>query len=118
MKSRTSKKANSEEDSDTSQSESDEMRDIGKSRKKAAPARNIKKFEKPKKRRVSDNADMDISRKKQKKQKEEDDNSDEDGSVSEDGQSQPSIERAAPVSYLCLCLICISKYVAVVHNHT
>lgn len=98
VKSRKSKKVNSE-DSDTSQSESDEMSDKEKLRKEAGLRKNIKKFEQPRKRRNSENADMDISRKKPKKQIEEDNNSDEGGSISEDGQSQLSLEKPAPVSY-------------------
>lgn len=96
-KSKTPKKVYSEEGSDTSQSGSDEMRDRVKSRKEAAPRRNLKKLEQPKKRKSSNNADIDVSHKKKKtaKRQKEDNNSNEDGSLSEDGNSQSSVERSA-----------------------
>ncbi|KAL1559543.1 DNA ligase 1-like [Salvia divinorum] len=99
VKSRKLKKGSSEEDSDASQcgSDSDEMCDKVKSRKEAAPKRNIKKSEQPKKRKISENSDVFPKKptKLSKRQKEEDNNSDEDGSLSEDNQSQSSVERSA-----------------------
>lgn len=104
MKSNKSKKVSSEEGSDSSHSERDEMEDKVKSRKEAASRRNIKKLEQPKKRKISEKTDLDVSGKKQnklaKRQKEEDNNSDEDGSLSEDGQSQSSVEKPVQVSHL------------------
>ncbi|KAH6801602.1 hypothetical protein C2S51_033048 [Perilla frutescens var. frutescens] len=92
-------KVNDEKDSNTLQSGSDDMRDKVKSKKEAASKRNIKKLEQPKKRKISNNVDIDISHKKQnkiaKRQKEDDTNSEEDESPSEDGQSQSSVERSA-----------------------
>lgn len=102
IKSKKSKVSNKEE-SDTLQSESDEMDDKIKSRKEAAPRRNIKKLEQPKKRKISEKTDFDASGKKQnklaKRQKQEDKNSDDDGSVSEDGQSPTSAEKPAKVCH-------------------
>ncbi|KAI3470344.1 hypothetical protein Pfo_027007 [Paulownia fortunei] len=99
IKSKKSKKVSSKEGSDSSHSESDEMEDKVKSRKEAASRRNIKKLEQPKKRKISKESDLDVSGKKQnklaKRQKEEDNDTDEDGSLSEDGQSQPSVEKPA-----------------------
>ncbi|XP_047944513.1 DNA ligase 1-like [Salvia hispanica] len=98
VKNRKLKKGSSEEDSDTSQcgSDSDEMGDKVKSRKEAAPKRNIKKSEQRKKRKISENADVFPKKptKLSKRQKEEDNNSDEDGNLSEDNQSQSSGERS------------------------
>ncbi|KAL0382555.1 UNVERIFIED_CONTAM: hypothetical protein Scaly_0542800 [Sesamum calycinum] len=70
-----------------------------KSRKEAASRRNTKKLEQPKKRKISKESDLDVFGKKQsklaKRQKEEDNDSDENGGLSEDGQSQSSIEKPA-----------------------
>lgn len=120
-KSKTPKKVYSEEGSDTSQSGSDEMRDRLKSRKEAAARRNIKKLEQLKKRKISNNADIDVSHKKQKtaKRQKEDNNSNEDGSLSEDDNSQSSVERPALVSYLCQLLNCIANmWLYICSSHT
>ncbi|KAK6137833.1 hypothetical protein DH2020_028421 [Rehmannia glutinosa] len=99
LKTKKSKKVSSEEGSDSSHSESDEMEVKVKSRKETASRKNIKKVEQPKKRKISRVSDQDISGKKQnklaKRQKEEETNNDEDGSLSEDGQSQSSAEKPA-----------------------
>lgn len=99
VKSKISKKANNKVDCNTLQSGSDEMRDKVISRKEATPKKNFKKLEELKKRKISNNADTDVSHKKPnkiaKRHKEEDDNSEEDESPSEDGQSQSSVARSA-----------------------
>ncbi|XP_011084757.2 DNA ligase 1 [Sesamum indicum] len=99
LKSKKSKKTSSGEGSESPGSESDEMEHKVKSRKEAASRRNTKKSEQPKKRKISKESDLDVSGKKQsklaKRQKEEDNDSDEDGGLSEDGQSQSSIEKPA-----------------------
>ncbi|KAL0403366.1 UNVERIFIED_CONTAM: hypothetical protein Sradi_1977400 [Sesamum radiatum] len=99
LKSKKSKKTSSGEGSESSGSESDEMEHKVKSRKEAASRRNTKKLEQPKKRKISKESDVDVSGKKQsklaKRQKEEDNDSDEDGGLSDDGQSQSSIEKPA-----------------------
>ncbi|KAL0452272.1 UNVERIFIED_CONTAM: hypothetical protein Slati_1205300 [Sesamum latifolium] len=103
LKSKKSKKTSSGEGSESSGSESDEMEHKVKSRKEAASRRNTKKLEQPKKRKISKESDLDISGKKQsklaKRQKEEDNDSDEDGGLSEDGQSQSSIEKPAQLFF-------------------
>ncbi|KAL8532910.1 hypothetical protein ACS0TY_009251 [Phlomoides rotata] len=92
-------KVSSKEKSGALHSESDEMDDNIKSRKEAAPRRNIKKLEQPKKRKIPEKTDFGASGKKQnklaKRQKQEDNNSDDDGSVSEGGQSPSSAEKPA-----------------------
>ncbi|KAK6144994.1 hypothetical protein DH2020_021814 [Rehmannia glutinosa] len=99
LKTKKLKKVSSEEGSDSSHSESDEMEVKVKSRKETASRKNIKKVDQPKKRKISRVSDQDISGKKQnklaKRQKEEETNNDEDGSLSEDGQSQSSAEKPA-----------------------
>ncbi|KAL1542597.1 DNA ligase 1-like [Salvia divinorum] len=100
VKRRKLKKVNNEEDSDAPLSESDEMSYKVRTSKVAAPKRNLKNSEQPKKRKISENADIEVSPEKTpsklaKRQKEEDNNSVEDESLSEDGQSQSSVERSA-----------------------
>lgn len=96
-------KISSKEEPNTSHCGSDEMDDKIKLRKEAAQQRNIKKLEQPKKRKISEKTDFDAPGKKQnklaKRQKLEDNNSDDDGSISEDGQSPVSAERIAKVSH-------------------
>ncbi|XP_042013554.1 zinc finger CCCH domain-containing protein 57-like isoform X4 [Salvia splendens] len=75
-----------------------------KTRKVTAP-RNVKNSEQLKKRKITENADIDVSPKKKpnklaKSQKEEDNNLVEDESLSEDGQWQSSVERSALVENL------------------
>ncbi|KAL6501043.1 hypothetical protein OROHE_025240 [Orobanche hederae] len=98
LKAKKSKNLSSEEGYDASHSESDEMEVKVKSRKGAPSKRNIQKAEQPKKRKISEESDLDNSGRKQnkpaKRQKEEND-SDEDGSPSEDAQSQFSLEKSA-----------------------
>ena len=118
VKNRKLKKGSSEEDSDTSQcgSDSDEMGDKVKSRKEAAPKRNIKKSEQRKKRKISENADVFPKKptKLSKRQKEEDNNSDEDGNLSEDNQSQSSGERSVLVSFIMSTPCSLTLYVPLI----
>ncbi|KAL6504003.1 hypothetical protein OROGR_025926 [Orobanche gracilis] len=98
LKAKKSKNVSSEEGYDASHSESDEMEVKVKSRKGAASKRNIQKAEQPKKRKISEESDLDNSGRRQnkpaKRQKEEND-SDEDGSPSEEAQSRSSLEKSA-----------------------
>ncbi|KAG6404727.1 hypothetical protein SASPL_136980 [Salvia splendens] len=104
VKQRKLRKVNNEEESDATQTESDEMNYKVKTRKVTAP-RNVKNSEQLKKRKITENADIDVSPKKKpnklaKSQKEEDNNLVEDESLSEDGQWQSSVERSALVENL------------------
>ncbi|GFP90051.1 hypothetical protein PHJA_001148900 [Phtheirospermum japonicum] len=102
VKAKKSKKASSEERSNSSHSESDEMEFQVKSRKEVASKRNIKKSVQPKKRKMSEESDSDISEKKQKKpakrQKEEESDNDEDGSQSEDGVEKTAQRKEKPAA--------------------
>ncbi|KAL3650122.1 hypothetical protein CASFOL_006525 [Castilleja foliolosa] len=101
LKAKKPEKSSSEERSDSSHSESDEMEVKVKSRKEVASKRNIKKSVQPKKRKISE-CDSDISEKKQKKpakrQKEDESDNDEDGSQSEDGVEKTAQRKEKPAA--------------------
>ncbi|KAL6527059.1 hypothetical protein OROGR_016149 [Orobanche gracilis] len=98
LEAKKSKNVSNEEGSDASHSENDEMDVKVKSRKGAASKRNIQKAEQPKKRKISEESDLDNSGRKQNKpakRQTEENGSDENGSPSEDAQSQSSLEKSA-----------------------
>lgn len=102
LRSKKLKKISSGEGSESSHSESEEIEEV-KSKKESASKRDVKKFEQPKKRKISKESHLDVSSKKPsklpKRQKEEDNESDADGSLSEDDKSHSSVEKPAQVGH-------------------
>ncbi|CAA0821264.1 Unknown protein [Striga hermonthica] len=88
----------SEEESDSSDSENDEIEVKARPKKETDFKGKTKKVEQSKKRKLSKESDLRVSNKKQnkvaKRETEEENNSDEDGSLSEDGQSRSSVEKS------------------------
>ncbi|XP_051116458.1 uncharacterized protein LOC127241449 [Andrographis paniculata] len=93
---RDESKESSRDASDSSASESDGMEDKVKPRKAATSKRSVKRVEPTKKRKSGQKLDSSGKESKLvKRQKREDNDSDADGSLSEDGQSQSSLEKSS-----------------------